>query len=433
MTELAIPGAGLLAQADRELPGRALPWLEQLRREGRALFQERGIPTTADEDWRFTDLRELARADFSSAPGSHATATPGLPELGPEAHRLVFCAGELQSIDPGSLPAGVRISSLAQTLEEEPERLASRLGTCAEQKSRSFTALNTALFRDGAVVELEAGRHLESPVHLVFVEPEGAEPVAVHPRNLIIAGDGSRLTLVEHYIGSGPGGGLTNAVSEILCGRHARVEHVVLQEQARGSFHIAQLAIRQQEGSEFRQHSVALGARLSRVDIECILGEEGARAELLGIYLARDRQHVDHHTTIDHATPHTTSRELYKGILDDRGRGVFHGRIHVRPDAQKADASQTNRTLLLSDRAQINTKPQLEIYADDVLCSHGASVGQLNPDQLFYLRTRGIDRDAARAMLTLAFASEVLSELPLEPLRALLEQRMAQWLSEETP
>lgn len=431
MKETAGPNA-LLTHVDGELPGRDVAWLERLREEGRAVFRERGIPTTRDEDWRFTDLRELSRAELVAGSSSHSAAPiPSLPELALGPYRLVFHAGRLQPEQShlGSHPAGVRISSLAEALETEPDRLASGFGSCVEQKSRSFTALNSALFADGASIELDPGLHLEAPIHLIFVEPENTTPLAVHPRNLIVAGDGSRVTVVEHYVGSGSGGGLTNSVTEIICGRDARVEHVALQEQPLGSFHLAQLAVRQERASEFRSHSIAMGGRLSRLDIQCLLEGEGASTTLFGIYLARDRQHVDHHTTIDHATPHTTSHELYKGILNDRSRGVFHGRVHVRPDAQKIDASQTNRTLLLSNQAEINTKPQLEIYADDVRCSHGASVGQLDPDHLFYLRARGIDVEDARAMLTLAFANEVISQLPMQNLRAYLDASVRGWLS----
>ena len=424
----------LLAAVDPELPGQELGWLQELRREGRDLFRERGLPTTSDENWRFTDLRGLAQTELSSLPGSPQPAAPVPEDLGlsADAERLVFHGGVFspEASTPGELPEGVHVSSLAAALAFEPERLAAGLGSCAEQKSRSLTALNSALFADGASIVIEAGRSLEKPIQLVFVEPEGS-PRAVHPRNVIRVENGGRVSVLEHYLGAGPGGGLTNAVTEIMLGRDARVEHILLQEQAAASFHIGQVAVRQERGSELRSFSIATGARLSRVDIQCLLEGEGAHSDLLGAYLARGRQHVDHHTTIDHATPRTTSRELYKGILNDRARGVFHGRIHVRPDAQKIDANQTNRTLLLSSQAEINTKPQLEIWADDVKCSHGASVGQLDRDQLFYLQTRGIGFEEGRALLTLAFAGEVISQLPLAELRARLDEYLHGWVGGE--
>ncbi len=431
MNELA---STLLPTVDPELPGQRLGWLQELRREGRALFQEHGLPTTRDEDWRFTDLRGLAQAELSSEPNSQPATAPvprGVDIL-PASERLVFHGGVLwpEASTLGVLPNGVHVSSLAEALANEPERLAAGLGSCAVQKARSFTALNSALFTDGASIVVGPGRHLEKPVQLVFVEPEGS-PRAVHLRNVIRVGDGGRVTVLEHYLGAGPGGGLTNVVTEIILGRDARVDHILLQEQATQSFHIGQVAVRQEQGSELRSFSIATGARLSRVDIQCLLEGEGARSHLFGAYLARGRQHVDHHTTIDHASPHTTSRELYKGILNDRARGVFHGRIHVRPDAQKIDADQTNRTLLLSGQAEINTKPQLEIWADDVKCSHGASVGQLDRNQLFYLQTRGLGLEEARALLTLAFASEVISQLPLAELRARLDEYLHGWVGGE--
>ena len=430
MKELA---GSLLPKVDPELPGQGLGWLQELRREGRALFQERGLPTTHDEDWRFTDLRGLVQAELSSEPSSPpADSVPPGVDLPAGAERLVFHGGVFwpEASSLGELPEGVDVSSLAEALALEPERLAAGLGSCAAQKARSFTALNSALFADGASIVIGPGRSLEKSIQLVFVEPEGS-PRAVHLRNVIRVGDGGRVTVLEHYLGAGPGGGLTNAVTEIILGRDARVDHIVLQEQATQSFHIGQVAVRQEHGSKLRSFSIATGARLSRVDIQCLLEGEGAHSDLLGAYLARGRQHVDHHTTIDHATPRTTSRELYKGILNDRARGVFHGRIHVRPDAQKIDANQTNRTLLLSSQAEINTKPQLEIWADDVKCSHGASVGQLDRDQLFYLQTRGLDFEEARALLTLAFANEVISQLPLAELRTRLEEYLQDWVGGE--
>ncbi len=424
----------LLPPANPELPGQRLGWLQELRREGRTLFQERGLPTTRDEDWRFTDLRGLAQTELSSEPSSPQPTgrVPRGVDLSTAAERLIFHGGVFwpEASTRGELPDGVHVSSLAEALALEPERLAAGLGSCAEQKTRSLTALNSALFADGASIVVGPGRSLEKPVHLVFVEPEGS-PGAVHPRNVIRVGDGGRVTVLEHYLGAGSGGGLTNAVTEIILGRDARVDHILLQEQATQSFHLGQVAVRQEQGSELRSFSIATGARLSRVDIQCLLAGEGAHSDLFGVYLARGRQHVDHHTTIDHATPRTTSRELYKGILNDRARGVVHGRIHVRPDAQKIDANQTNRTLLLSGQAEINTKPQLEIWADDVKCSHGASIGQLNRDQLFYLQTRGLGFEEARALLTLAFASEVISQLPLAELRTRLDEYLHGWLGGE--
>lgn len=424
--------APLLPAPDADLPGRGLAWLERLRREGRDVFEERGLPGTGDEDWRFTDVGALAEAgvlDLSDEPAPGPTPEP--PSLDPEAHVLCFRSGRLDSARSRlrALPDGARVGSLVEALRDDPEGVASVLGSCVDTKARSLTALNTAAFADGVFVDLDPGVRLAAPIHLVFIEPLGA-PLAAHPRNLFRVGERSQVTIVEHYLGSGAGGGLTNAVSELLCGAESRVDHVSLQEQASQSFHLAELSVRQERQSELRSCSLALGARLARLEIRSVLAGEGARASLLGAYFARDRQHTDHHTTIDHAVPRTTSRELYKGILNDHGHGVFHGRIHVRPDAQKIDANQTNRALLLSEHARINTKPQLEIYADDVRCSHGASIGRLDADQLFYLRSRGIEREDARALLTLGFASEVLSQLPLATLGERVNEFLRGWLSE---
>ena len=436
MSETAAERA-LLASLDAAgagMPGLDLAWLAALRREAAAQFREQGLPTTRLEGWRFTDLRPLSALELVAPPAP--ASMPGEDalhhalDLLRDAPRLVFAGGRLC---PGlsrasGLGPGVALRSLAEVIETEPERLEGRLGRCVDTKARALTALNTACFSDGAFVEIAPGTRVETPLHLVFAEVASERPVAAQPRNLIVAGPGSRAVIVEHYVGAEPGGGLTNAVSEVIAEPGAELDHVLLQEQPEGSFHLEEVAARLAAGSVFRSYSVAIGSRLSRVEVTSVLEDEGAKTELLGVYLARDRQHQDHHTTIDHAAPHTTSRELYKGILADRGRGVFHGRVHVRPDSQKINASQTNRTLLLSDGARINTKPQLEIYADDVLCSHGATVGQLDPMQLFYLRTRGIRLEEARSMLTAAFAGEVIAELPVESVRAHLECLVLGWM-----
>jgi Fe-S cluster assembly protein SufD len=263
---------------------------------------------------------------------------------------------------------------------------------------------------------------------VLFLQAGDGAPVASHVRTLVAAGDGSRGLVVEQHCGDAGATGATNAVTELRLGSGAAVDHVLVQDLPEESFGFSAVLSRQEAQSRLGLHSVSLGAALARADVESRLEGEGAELALLGLYLGRGVQHPDQHTTIDHAAPRTVSRELFKGILDGRAHGVFHGRIHVRPDAQKISADQTNRALLLSDRATINSKPQLEIYADDVKCSHGASIGQLDDAQLFYLRARGLDLETARALLTVAFASEVLEKLPHEALRASLERALLGWL-----
>ncbi|MCP4007022.1 MAG: Fe-S cluster assembly protein SufD [bacterium] len=426
-----------LFEERKKVNSRGPAWLEQLRAEARSAFEESGLPTPQSEDWRFTDLAKLSDLELHPAEEAPVLASEWVESTrkaaGPE-HRVVFAQDVFQAelSRLGNLPAGVRVASLAKILREEPERLKGRLGTLADLKRTPLSALNTALFRDGVLIEIADDVSVSEAIHLVFVQTGGDRHLAIHPRVLVVAGGGSRATVVEHFIGETPHNGLTNPLTELLVGENAHIDHVALQERRTGSFHLANLFAKQQAGSRFASHSIAMGEGLSRLEIRTSLEGEGAHAQLNGLYMARDRQLVDHHTTIDHATPHTTSSELYKGILDGRGRGVFHGRIHVRPDAQKADAAQTNRALLLSDSASLNTKPQLEIYADDVKCSHGASIGELDPDQLFYMRSRGMSLEDARSALTFAFASDVINALPLEALRNYLKYSVLKWLPRGT-
>ena len=357
-------------------------WLEGLRAEARDAFLARGLPTTRDEDWRFTPLTKLEKLDLSgTTPGSVAGAT-----------------------------------SLREVLAHDPERVRRALGACGDPKRRPFEALNTALFADGAWIDLAPGQTPDRPIHL--------RVAGGHVRNLISAGPGSRAIVVEDHRGAA----FTNSVTELVLAPGARIDHVLVQDLPESSAGFFTVLARQERDSRLHLHSIALGASLARVEIEVRLEGEGAELDLDGLYLGHGNQHQDHHTTIDHASPRTVSRELFKGILADRAHGVFHGRVHVRPDAQKIDASQTNRALLLSDRAVLDSKPQLEIYADDVKCSHGASIGQLDPDQIFYLRARGLDLAAARALLSFAFASQVLARLPIAELRESLEARVHAWL-----
>jgi Fe-S cluster assembly protein SufD len=421
--------AALEARASRE-PA----WLGRQRAESFGAFEAHGLPTTKHEDWRFTSLAKLEQIEFESGGASAGTvsAEPSLTSriaLG-AAHRLVFVNGRyaasLSSV--GALPAGCRVAPLSAALEANPAAVERVLASAADPKRRAFVALNSALWTDGAFVELEPGASLDRPLHVLFLQSDADAPVASHVRTLVSAGERSRALIVEQHAGDGHNTNLTDAVTEIRVGRDAQLDHVLVQDLPERCFGFSAVLSRQDEQSRLGLHAVALGAALARAEVECRLEGEGAELALFGLYLGRGTQHPDQHTTIDHAAPRTTSRELFKGILDERAHGVFHGRIHVRPDSQKISADQTNRALLLSDRATINSKPQLEIYADDVKCSHGASIGQLDDEQLFYLRARGLDLVTARALLTVAFASEVLEKLPHEGLRESLERALLGWL-----
>jgi Fe-S cluster assembly protein SufD len=423
-----------LAEAGDPLPGLSLPWLGQRRQDAATLFAEQGLPTRRDEAWRFTDISDLEKLDFR--PGGYsgdsnalsrarsATSTIG------ESHRLVFLDGvfsrEASSI--GGLPSGITIDSLASILERQPDHVRERLGSVVSDKDLPLAALNTALFRDGLFVEIRAGQTLSEPIHAIFVHSAGSHPSASFPRSLLIGHTGSRATIVEHHLGCGDGQALIAPVTEVVVEENAQLKHVLLQEQGSESFHLAALGSIQEADSRFESHSLAFGGRVGRADVRSQLRGVGSHVMLNGLYLGAARQTLDHHTTIEHAAPRSTSDENFRGVLGGRARGVFHGRIHVRPDAQKIVAMQQNRNLLVSDQARINTKPQLEIYADDVKCSHGATVGRLDDEQLFYLRSRGIDAADAYAMLTLAFASEIATHLPVTELSKYVEYYIRKWL-----
>lgn len=416
-----------LAEFTRATAGGELPWLDRLRKESFARFAEQGFPTTRDEAWKYTSVAALEKTAFEAAPAAEPGAIPdSFGFAGAACHRLVFVNGrfapDLSWLLP--LPAGVRIASLADVLEQYPERLEALLARPAVAENRPFAALNAAFASDGACIELAPGAAVEAPIHLLFLTAAGGKAVMTHPRNLIVASEGSRAVIVEHYAGLDEGGYFTNAVTELALGRNAHIEHLKLQEESFAAFHIASTEARQDAGSRYVSHSVSLGAQLARNDIHASLDGENVDCELNGLYLADGRQHVDHHTRIDHARPRGTSRELYKGILAGRARGVFSGKVMVHEGAQKTDARQTNRNLLLSRDAEADSKPQLEIHADDVKCSHGATVGQLDENMIFYLRSRGIDEAAAKGLLTHAFAAEVLNRVSAEPIRHALEARL---------
>jgi Fe-S cluster assembly protein SufD len=427
-TPAAASLAALFEAGEARRPGRDVAWLEQLRAEALAEFRARGIPTTKLEDWRFTPTRALEKLEFAAAGAAPAPA--GLLESAHQrigdAHAAVFVNGRLHFgvSRLGGLPAGVRIDSLHRVLADTPERAAGRFAALLGPKHGAFAALNLALAVDGAFVELAPGAQLERPLHLIFAHVGGELPTALHPRVFLHAGEASRARVVEHHVGLAGSTGMVNSASELKLEREAVLEHVLLQELPDEEFFFSALAVVQEADSRFSGSSLALGGALARVELEVRLQGEGARADLAGLYLAHGSQLLDHHIGVDHAVPRTTSRQLYKGVLGERARGVFHGRVHVRPDAQKSDAIQTNRALLLSDGAQVDTKPQLEIHADDVQCSHGASIGQLDAGQLFYLRSRGIPEPEARRLLTAAFAREALAGIGLPALVQSLESQL---------
>ncbi len=376
-------------------------------------------------------LAPLARQTFAAAPAANGVADGAAAALVAAARlgvgiELVFVNGRYAAdlSTPGPLPAGVVVASLAATLAAQPGLLEPHLGRLADLEADGMAALNSACVEDGAVVLLlPDGVALDAPVHCLFVSMPGDAPTVSHPRTLIVAGAASRATVIEHYVGAGVY--WTNAVTEIVLGAGADHTHHRVQREDVRAFHLATLAAAQGADSRFTSHAVSFGAALSRGDLATRFDAAGAACRFDGLYVADGAQHVDHHTTIDHRQPRGVSRELYKGILGGRASGVFNGKVLVRPDAQQTDAQQMNRTLLLSDDAQIDTKPQLEIFADDVKCSHGATIGQLDEDAIFYLRGRGIGAADARRLLIHAFANELVERVAVAPLRRQLETALA--------
>ena len=422
-------------QGQKELAGWGHPWLDQVRREAIARFAGLGFPTTHREEWKYTNVAPLARIPFRPA----GYVLNGLTQeklsrfllSDPGSSCLVFVNGHwcpgFSSLE--ELPQGVYVGSLAAILENNPARVEEHLARYGAFQEHAFVALNTAFLNDGAFVEISPGLVFEKPIHLLFISTVSDTATVTHPRNLILAGPGTQATIIESYVSLEDGVYMTNAVTEVVVGENAVITHCKLQEESRQAFHIATLQVQQARNSTFASHSISLGGGLVRNEINAVLGGEGIHCELNGLYAVNGSQHVDNHTLIDHAQPHCTSHELYKGILDDKASGVFNGSIVVRQDAQKTNAIQRNKNLLLSKDALINTKPQLEILADDVRCTHGATVGQVDQEAIFYLRSRGIDEEAARRVLIHAFAREVIERIKVEALVTLLEERLSAHLS----
>ncbi|MFN8058457.1 MAG: Fe-S cluster assembly protein SufD [Vicinamibacterales bacterium] len=401
-------------------------WLGLWRDAAYQRFVDEGFPTTRDEEWRATNVSALGETPYASpldavpSRAADTAAAVAVPHL--DAAQLVFLNGrlapELSSV--GALPPGVVVSSLAAAVGTDGERVRAHLGVAVASPQRGFTALNGALFLDGAYVHVPAGVMVGRPIHLVHLGGLGAA-VAAHPRTLIVVDARSEVQIVETYAGAAGEPYFTNALTEIVVGAQATVRHCRVQRESLAAGHVSSTHVALAGRGVFESQNIVLGGGTVRNDVNATLGGEGITCTLDGLYLADGRRLVDNHTAIDHAKPHCQSHELYKGIIDGHGRGVFNGKIFVRQDAQKTDAKQTNQVLLLSDDATINTKPQLEIFADDVKCTHGATVGQLDDEALFYLRARGIGRDEARALLIQAFAIDVIDRVPVESLRRTLE------------
>lgn len=422
------------AELEGRLPGSGVPWLRDRRAEALDLFSRLGFPSTRDEEWKYTNVRPIIKAPFELASEccvglvAEDLGDDLLPEL--EAHRLVFVNGRLapQLSELGDLPDGLSLEGLGQVLEADPASIEAHLGRYAKPSAHGFAALNMAYMTDGAVVRVGQGVEVERPIHLIYVATPQTAYMGYNLRNLVIAEEGGRARVIEHYITLGETTCLNNVVTEVVVGARAAVAHYKLQQESEKSYHVATLEVRQVDASRFDSYSVAMGGALTRNDINASLDAEGAHCDLIGLYVAGGRQHVDYHTRVQHLRPEGTSREFYRGVLSGRGRGVFNGQVYVHPGAQKTDATQTNNNLLLSPDAEVDTKPQLEIYADDVSCSHGATVGQLSPEMLFYLRSRGIPEAMARGMLTYGFARDLVERIDIQPIRHRIEVELTRRL-----
>jgi Fe-S cluster assembly protein SufD len=413
--------------------GNDLPWLRNLRRDAFARFCEVGFPTTHDEDWRFTNVSAIAQTAFRLTRNRRVRLSQ--QELEPYrvagvACQLVFvngCFARELSL-PGKLPDAVKVSGLAAEISSNAGAIEPHLGRYLDIRRDAFCALNTAFVEDGAYVHIPKGTLVEEPICLLFVSTADDAPSMSHPRNLIVAEEDSQATFVEDYVSLDGGAVFCNTVTELVAGDHTVLSHYMIEREHKQAFNISTLRIQQGRSANIASHSVLLGGALVRNNVHPVLAGEGGECLINGLFVGDGHQHLDNYMLVEHASPHCGSRQFYNGILDGHAHGVFHGRIIVHKDAQKTDAKQTNRNLLLSDDAQIDTKPQLEIYADDVKCTHGATIGQIEGDALFYLRSRGIDEESARKLLLFAFASECLDRMKQGPVRKHVEGLINQCL-----
>jgi Fe-S cluster assembly protein SufD len=407
-------------------PGRKLSWLQRLREDAYAQFCEKGFPTTRMEDWRFTNVSAIAHAEFELAQNGDGLvsnaqiAQNGMKEA---ACRLVFVNGrfapEYSFLE--SLPDGLVVRSLARQIAEAPQTVEPYLGRYLNIERDAFCALNSAFLDDGAYVQIRRGAIIEAPVYLQFVSVGNGRATMNHPRNLVVAEEGSQVAVVEDYVSLGSGATLSNAATELVAGDSTVVSHYQIERESLEAFHISTLRIQQGRSANVASHSLLIGGGLVRNNVHPVLAGESGECLINGLFIGKGSQHLDNYMLVEHASPLCGSRQFYNGILDDQARGVFHGRIIVHKEAQKTDAKQTNRNLLLSDDAQIDTKPQLEILADDVKCTHGATIGQIEDQALFYLRTRGIEELSARQMLLLAFASECTDRMKESAVRTFVQ------------
>jgi Fe-S cluster assembly protein SufD len=417
---------GLFSEFQKRAPGHDVQWLRDLRENAFARFCEAGFPTTHDEDWRFTNVSPISRTGFELAPRASVSPREVAPfRIANAAWQLVFVNGHFEAklSTLGGAASGITVGSLGEQINRHPASLESHLGRYLKIQRDAFSALNTAFAEDGAYVHIRRGTVLHNPIALLFISTSSHKALMSNPRNLIVAEEQTQATLVEDYVSLGAGApAFCNPATELVAGDNAVISHYMIEREHQQAFNTSTLRLQQGRSANVSSHSVLLGGGLVRNNVHPVLAGEGSECLINGLFIGNGQQHLDNYMLVEHASPHCASRQFYNGILDDRAHGVFHGRIIVHKDAQKTDAKQTNRNLLLSDDARIDTKPQLEIYADDVKCTHGATIGQIEENALFYLRSRGIDEISARKLLLLAFASECLERMATNPARDHVEK-----------
>lgn len=418
-------------EIEKNLNGAGKQKIHQIRKEAISHFHQSGFPTTKDEEWKYTDISPITEINFEF---SNKTEMPdsiiGKSKIeGLDEYQLIFINGNFRKDISflGEKSNQIQISSLREYLDENNGDPGTSLSQFDPSRLDTFSSLNTAFINDGVVISVVKNTVIDKPVHIIHIN-DGDSNTITMPRNLFRVEQGARVKIIESFTGTGDKQYFTNAVTEIDIQANAFLEHFKIQTENSEAYHINSVYVKQQRDSNYVSHNFTFGGKLVRNNFDVKLDGEGITSVLNGLYLGSDKQHIDNHTAIDHAKPHCFSDELYKGILNDQARGVFNGKIFVRQDAQKTNAIQNNNTILLSDSANIDTKPQLEIFADDVRCTHGATVGQLNEDADFYLRSRGIDRNKARQLLIFAFASDVIDRVQIEPIRNRLADLLAEKL-----
>jgi Fe-S cluster assembly protein SufD len=434
MTQTAETYLRTFQELGKKISGKDPAWLKSLRGKALEHFGKAGFPTSKDEAWKYTDLSVHLLGSpflFEAETRTQTAVAAKLKSQGFEvekAHLVVFVNGRfsqgLSSIK--DLPKGVKLQSLAEVLSDKA--LQNSFGSAVKLENRAFNALNTAAFADGLFLQVSQGQTVPEPIHAVHLSAASGPATQSHPRNLVVMENDSQAVLIEHYFGDNAGSTFTNAVTEVRLSKGAQLDHSKLQQEDEKGIHIGSLAVKQEEGSRLISRVFSLGGAMARNEVETVLSEKKAECLLEGLYLAKGKQHMDTRTFIDHLSPSCNSQEIFKGVLDGEAVGIFDGRILVRENAQKTDARQSNKNLQLSKESKVYSKPMLQIYADDVKCSHGSATGQLDEEALFYFQSRGIARAEARRMLVDAFAGEMVERIPNDYLKVPLRKMVGEWL-----